>query len=61
MKICYLNGGIIVNNMDDLIKEKVKYDQVDYPNENEMWSKIIRKQQNQNYKTKNIAINHKLY
>ncbi len=52
MKICYLNGGIIVNNMDDLIKEKVKYDQVDYPNENEMWSKIIRKQQNQNYKTK---------
>ncbi|WP_206700633.1 DUF4179 domain-containing protein [Lysinibacillus sphaericus] len=38
--------------MDDLIKEKVKYDQVDYPNENEMWSKIIRKQQNHNYKTK---------
>jgi len=37
--------------MDDLIKEKVKYDQVDYPNENEMWSKIIRKQQNRNYKT----------
>ncbi|MFJ7182602.1 DUF4179 domain-containing protein [Lysinibacillus xylanilyticus] len=38
--------------MDDLIKEQVKCDQVDYPNENEMWSKIIRKQQNRNYKTK---------
>ncbi|MEQ6356687.1 DUF4179 domain-containing protein [Lysinibacillus sp. M3] len=38
--------------MDDLIKEKVKYDQVDYPNENEMWSKIIRKQENHKYKTK---------
>ncbi|MGE7688933.1 DUF4179 domain-containing protein [Lysinibacillus sp. NPDC097214] len=41
-----------MSNMDDLIKEKVKYDQVDYPNENEMWSKIIRKQQNHHYKTK---------
>ncbi|MFJ6265330.1 DUF4179 domain-containing protein [Lysinibacillus xylanilyticus] len=38
--------------MDDLIKEQVKCDQVDYPNENEMWSEIIRKQQNRNYKTK---------
>jgi len=52
MKIYYTNGGISVSSMDDLIKEKVKYDQVDYPNENEMWSKIIRKQQNHNYKTK---------
>lgn len=52
MKICYSNGGIIMSNMDDLIKEKVKYDQVDYPNEHEMWSKIIRKQQNHNYKIK---------
>ncbi|KMY33152.1 hypothetical protein ACZ11_13905 [Lysinibacillus xylanilyticus] len=41
-----------MSNMDDLIKEQVKCDQVDYPNENEMWSKIIRKQQNSNYKTK---------
>lgn len=41
-----------MSNMDDLIKEQVKCDQVDYPNENEMWSKIIRKQQNRNYKTK---------
>jgi len=47
-----LNGGIIVSNMDDFIKEQVKYDQVDYPNENEMWAKISRKQQNRNYKTK---------
>lgn len=52
MKIYYLNGGIIVSNMDDLMKEKVKSDQVDYPNENEMWNKIIRKQQNHHYKTK---------
>ena len=41
-----------MSNMDDLIKEQVKYDHVDYPNENEMWSKIIRKQQNRKYKTK---------
>ncbi|AMO33620.1 DUF4179 domain-containing protein [Lysinibacillus sphaericus] len=41
-----------MSNMDDLMKEKVKYDQVDYPTENEMWSKIIRKQQNHNFKTK---------
>ncbi|OXS75957.1 hypothetical protein B1B04_02885 [Lysinibacillus sp. KCTC 33748] len=41
-----------MSNMDDLIKEKVKYDEVEYPNENEMWSKIIRKQRNHNYKIK---------
>jgi hypothetical protein len=46
-----------VSNMDDLIKEQVKYDQVDYPNENEMWSKIIHKQQNRNYKTKKHSYN----
>ncbi|WP_231630060.1 DUF4179 domain-containing protein [Lysinibacillus sp. ZYM-1] len=38
--------------MDDFIKEQVKYDQIDYPNENEMWTKISRKQQNHNYKPK---------
>jgi len=38
--------------MDDLIKEQVRNDQVDFPNENEMWRKILLKQQNPNYKTK---------
>ncbi len=41
-----------MRNIDDLIKEQAKYDQVDFPNENEMWSKIIRKQQERNYITK---------
>lgn len=41
-----------MSNMDDLIKEQVRNDQVDFPNENEMWRKILLKQQNPNYKPK---------